>query len=209
MNRTKIEKLMTEIESYYSKKIKEFGHTPQGVDWNSKKGQFERFRLLLKYLPLNNLTSILDYGCGYGALLEYIKVNKIDVKYCGYDFLLEMIAEAKKLHIKDSNSFISELPPSQNWDFIILSGVFNVKNTANNLIWENYVLKTIKELIKISKIGISFNILTNNSEIDSRKEHLFYTDPMELISKINLYPPYTVFIDHSSNSWESTVTILK
>jgi 2-polyprenyl-3-methyl-5-hydroxy-6-metoxy-1,4-benzoquinol methylase len=40
--------------------------------------------------------SILDFGCGYGALIEYLKSKYISFSYTGYDISEEMINQAKK-----------------------------------------------------------------------------------------------------------------
>ena len=69
--------IIKDATNYYTKKLNRFGPTFQGVDWNSKESQELRFDQLLKVIdkPDDNL-SIIDYGCGYGALYLFMK-NKL------------------------------------------------------------------------------------------------------------------------------------
>ena len=42
------------IENYYSNKLKKYGPTPGGVDWNGEQGQLIRFNQLSKVIKLKN-----------------------------------------------------------------------------------------------------------------------------------------------------------
>src|SRR2546421_545883 len=68
------DKIIESVNQYYSDKIKTHGATPQGVDWNGAESQELRFKNLLKIvLSPEEKFSILDYGCGYGAMFEYMR----------------------------------------------------------------------------------------------------------------------------------------
>ena len=61
---------------YYENKLAIYGVCPKGVDWASKYSQETRFIQLLKVMPSSNdKFSLLDFGCGYGALFGFIKKN--------------------------------------------------------------------------------------------------------------------------------------
>ena len=63
-------KILEDIDSYYTNKIKEFGSTPKGVDWNGENSQFTRFIQLSKIINSNSF-SINDICCVYGKYFEY------------------------------------------------------------------------------------------------------------------------------------------
>ena len=86
------------IEEYYTNKIKEYGTTPQGVDWNGEKSQFIRFEQLSKIISTNNSFSIGDIGCGYGKYFEFLQNRFNNFNYTGYDLSEKMIENAKKLY---------------------------------------------------------------------------------------------------------------
>jgi hypothetical protein len=62
------------INNYYTNKVKTYGSTPKGVDWNGEASQFLRFKQLSKIIKKNNF-SIADIGCGYGKYAEYLQNN--------------------------------------------------------------------------------------------------------------------------------------
>ena len=65
--------LLTDIASYYSEKLAEYGDKPQGVDWNGEESQIIRFEQLCKLINHEiSIFSLNDLGCGYGALLDYL-----------------------------------------------------------------------------------------------------------------------------------------
>ena len=75
------------IADYYAGKVTAHGPTPSGVDWNSAESQCMRFTQLLQILPADPRPLTLDdYGCGYGALLEYLQTTgRTAVDYLGHD----------------------------------------------------------------------------------------------------------------------------
>ncbi len=67
---------MSTIEStvagYYSRALAAPGPTPRGVDWSSRASQELRFATLLDGIDWREVPSVLDYGCGWGALAEHL-----------------------------------------------------------------------------------------------------------------------------------------
>lgn len=197
------------VKNYYRNKINEFGSTPLGVDWNSESSQYQRFERLFKHISLKENDSILDFGCGYGALLDYLKSKSIFPTYTGLDLVDEMLKVAAIRNPEVGLEFVSELPPNRNWDYVTMSGVFNVKGDTKIDEWEIYLTETLNSVIQLATKGISFNLLTSFNDLNRRKDHLYYCDPREIALKINLEAPFTLTIDHSYELWEFTVTILK
>ena len=60
------------IRAYFQDKLDRFGSTPRGADWNSDTAQNTRFDQLIKVIQPQQGYSILDFGCGYGALADYL-----------------------------------------------------------------------------------------------------------------------------------------
>jgi hypothetical protein len=57
------------VSRYYTSKVEEHGATPRGADWKSADSQQLRFEQLLKVCHRDPCT-LIDYGCGYGALVD-------------------------------------------------------------------------------------------------------------------------------------------
>ena len=64
--------LRNQAREYYETKLSAHGPTPAGVDWNSHESQELRFSQLAYLWQNEPDASLLDYGCGYGALAAYV-----------------------------------------------------------------------------------------------------------------------------------------
>jgi len=76
---------LDQIKSYFDQRIQEHGASPRGSDWNSETSQNVRFEQLVKIVEGKESFSILDYGCGYGALAGYLAENGYQAEYYGFD----------------------------------------------------------------------------------------------------------------------------
>lgn len=169
--------LISEVEKYYTSKIKEHGISAKGVDWNSEESQEIRFSELIKVILEKNNFSILDYGSGYGALLNFLKSIYAQFHYTGFDISEEMLIKAKQFHIKTNTIKWAQNLNDEIFDYSIASGIFNVKLKLSTTVWKKYVIKTLQDLDKRSKKGFSFNMLTAYSDLPHMKDYLYYADP--------------------------------
>lgn len=198
--------ILNKVNEYYSNKIEEYGPTSQGVDWNGKESHFLRFEQLCKVLPKSSRFSLLDYGCGYGSLLEFLAEKKIKSDYTGYDISLEMITQAKKIFPK--HHFIPNLESSL-YDYTIANGIFNVKLDCEEKKWGKYIHKTLHEINELSKKGFSFNLLTSYSDIELMKEYLYYANPLELFDYCKKNFSRNISLLHDYDLYEFTIIVRK
>jgi len=94
--------IIKQVESYYTDKIKTHGATSQGVDWNGPESHFLRLEQLSKLFPKKTPFSILDYGSGFGSLIDYLNQKKFQYRYLGYDISKEMVNKGKEIHNADN-----------------------------------------------------------------------------------------------------------
>jgi SAM-dependent methyltransferase len=187
---------LKKIENYYSERILQFGPNYLGADWNSEASQFLRFDQLIKIFEGCLEISLLDYGCGYGALCSHIFKLPVKMKYFGYDFSREMSNAALKLHPQRENiCWLEEVNPASKFDYILSSGLFNVKLDHSNDDWQEYILQTLNKFNNQSIRGFSFNFLTSYSDPAFRKDYLYYADP-------------SFYFDFCKNNFSKYVTLL-
>src|SRR5688572_10104367 len=86
--------LRDQARRYYDSKLAEHGPSAKGVDWNSEASQELRFAALLRLLEGEADASVLDYGCGYGALAVYLRRHGYIGPYAGFDVSERMVAVA-------------------------------------------------------------------------------------------------------------------
>lgn len=197
------------IASYYSNKLKQFGTTPQGVDWKSEEAQTVRFAQVSKVLPNQGRFLIGDVGCGYGALYDYLKNSHQDFEYIGFDWSAEMIQAATEKHagMEACNFKLGDLQESV--DFAIGSGIFNVTLGESPEHWKGYVLQSLAKMNQFSSRGFAFNLLSLISDPDKRSNQLFYAAPSEILNHCLQNFSSKVALLHDYGLYEFTVLVRK
>jgi predicted TPR repeat methyltransferase len=197
-----------DINKYYTNKVISYGATPQGVDWNGIESQETRFFQLLKIVDDEPESTLLDYGCGFGSLLAYVrKINK-KLKYVGFDISTEMIKKAHELY-GDSTTWKNRLEDDLKYDYVIASGLFNVKLEQNENDWQDYVIKTLDIMNSISNKGFAFNILTTYSDNEFTKDYLYYASPEFYFRHCKLNYSKQVSLLHDYGLYEFTISVSK
>ena len=178
------DQLRGQARVYYDNKQRAHGPTPAGVDWNSQESQELRFALLAHLWRDESEARILDYGCGYGALADYLRARGHRGAYVGFD-VSEAMAEAAHARVASLpacrvTARRQDLEPA---DYAVASGVFNVKQDATDDAWREYIWETVADLAALGTRGFAFNALTAYSDADKRRPDLFYADPLEAFDR--------------------------
>ena len=122
--------LHRQVRDYYEQRLRAHGPTPSGVDWNSQASQELRFARLSDLWGADRDSSLLDFGCGYGALLPWLREAGFNGRYVGFDLSGEMIAAAERA-AADAQltdwTFTSNRDDVAPADFVVASGIFNLK----------------------------------------------------------------------------------
>lgn len=200
---------LNKVNEYYSQKIKTHGPISEGVDWNGIDSHSVRFEQLIKVIDAHNQFSILDYGCGYGALNAFLQSKYPTVEYYGFDISEAMLSTAKMQYPNQKEAFISELIENQQFDFVISNGLFNVKLDTMQTVWEEFIAETLQEFDRISMRGFSFNILTSYSDLAKQKPHLHYADPLYWFDYCKRNFSKNVALLHDYELYEFTILVRK
>ena len=174
------DRLLAAVEGYYSAKLQTHGPTPAGVDWNSSDSQRSRFAQLMRIMEVLSAIprSINDFGCGYGALVDYIDTSA-GMSYAGYDISKKMIDEARRIYGENKDRYftssLSEVPVS---DVSVASGIFNVRLDASDEAWTAHVWQTVSTIRSRTSSGMAMNFLSlTRSDPHRRRADLYYADP--------------------------------
>ena len=166
------------VRAHFETSLSAHGPTPRGVDWNSDAAQAIRFEQLIRLCDLGRPFSILDYGCGYGALVDFLQKKGAEFRYTGYDLLESMLASARDLHRDCLDCrFISREADLEPCDYAVASGVFNKKCETGPAEWQAYVLASLEKLNALGRHGFAFNLLTGYSDPEYMRPDLYYPDP--------------------------------
>jgi SAM-dependent methyltransferase len=202
--------ILESVARYYAEKLERYGATPQGVDWNSAESQRLRFEQLLLLDATLDGRSIVDYGCGYGALLDFLRESGRRWSYTGYDVSPAMVARAlSRCPASPSAAFTSSAQALQPADYAVASGIFNVRLDHPVDSWREYVNEVLDDLHRLGRAGFAFNMLTTYSDSDRRREDLFYADPREMFDYCKTRFSPRVALLHDYPLFEFTIIVRK
>jgi SAM-dependent methyltransferase len=201
--------LLRDVERYYTGRLQEHGATAKGVDWNSEESQRLRFTQLARVWERDSQDdelSVIDFGCGYGALLEYLYDHGDAFAYQGFDISEAMIREART-RARGRSTFTTDVTDLTRADYVVASGVFNVKLKADATVWDEYMAKTIETMASLATRGFAFNALTSYSDPEKRRDDLHYADPLHWFDHCKRKHSRFVTLLHDYPLYEFTILV--
>jgi len=176
-----LEDALRESRAYLTSKIERFGAVPQGVDFNGPEAQSVRFDQLVKIIDSSRPCEVIDYGCGYGALVGYLREKEWALTYHGYDELEKMIEVARRQYGQHPNvDFTTNEGSLPVCDYLIAGSIFNLKFDATTDAWRDYTVQVLGKMNLLCRRGFSFDILTSYSDADkmATRPELYFADPL-------------------------------
>lgn len=196
------------ILSYYDSLLEEYGpNDPRSIGWASESTEQIRYTILSEIGDLNS-HSILDVGCGFGNLYDFLRNKNLSFSYKGIDINPKAIMIAKEKH-PNINFETVDFGNYKNdkYDYIFCSGALSFKIPN----YKQFYFEYIKKMFNCSTIGIAFNMLNdkNNTNLEDDKLYATYSVKevqdfcLTLTSRITIrenYLPndFTVYLYHSS-----------
>jgi SAM-dependent methyltransferase len=184
-----IDDISKRMISRYSERYKKLGYDVRTLGWGTKAQQVARFEQVIKSgIDLID-KHVLDVGCGFGDLANFLIQKKISFKhYTGWDLNPDLINEAKNIW-KDipnvsfdvKNIASLEAPGRAEADIAIMLGVLNLnfKEELNNY---EYSKKLIADTFKVVKDCLIVDFLSAKHNPDYPKEDfVFYHEPSEML----------------------------
>ena len=201
------------IREFFNRQFETHGESAEGVGWNSTYAQDVRFDQLVKVVDPSEPFSLIEFGCGYGYLIDYLDRRGLQPeRFFGLDIVPASIDAAKaKFAGRPALSFHldpAEIPLS---DYLVASGVFNVKLSSSNPDWTRYVIDTLDRFNRWTKKGFSVNFLTKYSDYDRMAERpdLYYADPCFLFDYCKTNYARNVALLHDYGIYDFTLIVRK
>jgi SAM-dependent methyltransferase len=202
--------LLQQSADYYSESLRRCGDGARGMDWKDEASQHLRFAVLTRILDGLAGASVLDVGCGSGALRTFLRERGVDVQYLGIDVSAEMVAACRRRHGQNSARLATTaelLRDGERFDFVVASGTFNVKQGVDARRWGAYVRRSLAEMFGLARCAAAFNIMS--SEVDYRRDHLYYLDPRQVPSLARRCGTRYFRLDHAYPLYELTVALFR
>jgi len=207
-----IDETQKRLNKYFTEKLETFGATAKGVDYNGETAQRTRFAELSRIIEPGKKFSLIDYGCGYGAMFEFINSRGWDFEYYGVDIIEKMVIAGREKFNSFSNVQFTtreeELPKT---DYLVAAGIFNIKLDSSYEDWQGFVCETLPRMNALCIKGFSFNMLTRYSDTDRMAERpdLFYGDPLFFFDFCKRNFSRNVALLHDYGLYDFTILVRK
>ena len=207
-----IDETQKKLNEYFTEKLETFGTTAKGVDYNGEQARQIRFAELVKIVNPAHPFSVIDYGCGYGAMFEYLHTKGWEFDYYGVDLIEKMILAGREKYMDFSNAHFTthenELPVA---DYLVAAGIFNIKLESTYEEWQDFICETLPGMNALCSKGFSFNMLTKYSDADRMAERpdLFYGDPLFLFDFCKRNFSRNIALLHDYGLYDFTILIRK
>ncbi|MDQ6966638.1 MAG: methyltransferase domain-containing protein, partial [Mariprofundaceae bacterium] len=134
-----------------------YGSTTDALHWASRGQQKLRFRVLAD-IGVTSGDSLLDVGCGFADLRDWLSSHDMDVDYTGLDLSTGFVAIAAQRHA-DATLLCGELFDAdfalKSFDWVVLSGTLNWQLNDDGA----YARRLIARMFEICRFGGAFNML--------------------------------------------------
>lgn len=160
------------IQLRHKHSIERFGYSAQALLWSSKEVQFKRFEVLSQvFVSAADKVSVLDVGCGFADLHDYLLAQGVVIDYQGIDLSADMVQSAQFLHkgIKVVQGDLFDFNPAeQSYDYVLLSGALNevveatIERDAKSS--GEYAKAVIKRMYQSCRKAVAFNLLDARHE---------------------------------------------
>lgn len=207
-----IEETQKKLNQYFTEKLAIYGTTPKGVDYNGPEAQEIRFAQLAKVIDPSRKFTLIDYGSGYGALFDFLQRKDWDFEYYGVDLIEDMVQAGRETHKDFPNAhFTTDEKEAPLADYLLASGIFNVKMESAYDDWQKFVLQTLGQMNALCSKGFSFNLLTKYSDDDrmAARPDLFFGDPLLFFDFCKRNFSRNVALLHDYGIYDFTILVRK
>jgi SAM-dependent methyltransferase len=182
-----------ETTRWYEDKVLQFGFDHRGLGFRNRSSQEKRFEALLDLGDFHG-RRLLDVGCGFGDLLDFLMRRGVRPVYTGLDVCKPMIRRCQERFQGDVAHFVGadvlEYQPAETYDYVVASGIFGLDAEGSR----ERIRPTLERMFGWSRIGTAVNFLSANypRPVDGR----IYVEPGKALEAALTLTP-AVRLDHT------------
>ena len=207
-----LDETQKKLNEYFTEKLETFGVTAKGVDYNGEQARQIRFAELVKIIDPAKPFSVIDYGCGYGAMFEYLHAKGWDFDYHGVDLIKKMVLAGRENYKGFPNAhFTTDEKELSIADYLMAASIFNIKLESPYDEWQDFICNTLLRMNALCSKGFSFNMLTKYSDADrmAQRPDLFYGDPLFFFDFCKRNFSRNVALLHDYGLYDFTILVRK
>lgn len=158
----------------YERRLREHGHAPETLGWRPGRER-ARFGVAADLVAETGARSLLDVGCGFADLLDFLRGTGWDGEYHGIDLVPGLLAEAGRRHpgLPLEEADITSYDPGRSFDVVVASGVFNFELQAEDN--RRHITRSVGRMFELSARAVCVDFLSTN--VDHRHPGAWHTDP--------------------------------
>lgn len=160
------------------------GDSPAGMGWKGEDGDVRYSAMLDVIRPNSRDCSLLDFGCGTGRLLDYIRHNDLTgIRYHGLDQSEKAVTLCRRKFPDTEFLRLDVLDPGAGtwprFDYIVMNGIFTYKGSLGQSEMFDYCRQLLREVFDHARVGIAFNVMSK--QVDWERDDLFHL-PMDTLA---------------------------
>lgn len=156
---------LTNLTNYYDRLVAGHDDDRAAVGWHTSYAQDVAFLSLTALDGLVDGVSVLDLGCGLGAMKTFFDRRGLAVRYTGYDISSKMVEGARGRHpdVRFEVRDILKDPPKETFDFVLASGLLTYRVGDQG----QYTRDMIRRMYALCDTAMAFNLLSGYTFLQS------------------------------------------
>ena len=145
-------------------------------------------------------------------MFDFLHHKDWDFEYYGIDLIEKMVIAGRETHKDITNAhFTTDEKEVPHVDYLLAGAIFNIKMDAPYEEWQDFTLKTLRNINSLCTKGFSFNLLTKYSDADRMAERpdLFYGDPLLFFDFCKRNFSRNVALLHDYGLYDFTILVRK
>lgn len=198
--------MLEPVLSGYERQLAQYGADPKAAFWKDGERQTQRYQILSKLFAAEDRQggiTVTDFGCGYGALFDFLKDRPVMTgsRYIGVDLSRKMIDEARRRITDSRATFQRHMILTEDTDYTFACGTYNMNMDADEGAWADYVKASLAQLWSRTRKALGFNMLSTGAA--QQFPGLFYAEPQAFVDfcKRDLAPDVTLSDDRPLPDW--------
>lgn len=163
------------LVAHYEACLARHGDTCKGVDWPDAEGAATRYRVMAEVVRERDPVDLLDFGCGAGHFLDYLRNADRKVHYRGLDLSARFVDLCRRKYpgvVFDCLDVMQDGAAVPEADYIIMNGVFTERCGIAYETMFDAMTGLLAKMFPHARKGMAFNLMSKH--VDWEREDLFH-----------------------------------
>jgi hypothetical protein len=201
-----------EQSAYYSRLFEQFGDDPRALSHRDRPTQHERFaRMARLFEGERGAFTVHEVGFGLGHLGGFLAERFPRAVYSGSEVNPEFVTACRE-RFPEGEFFLRDVSreaPTDRYDFVTLSGVFNIPLGAAGPAWDGFIREIMGAMYRMAGKGISVDFLSSYCDADRKQSDLHYQSEKEILDFVALELSRHFELDNGGPLYEYTLRVYR